>query len=445
MTSISPHKLIRFGKYPLKKGPASSRQANPLGHDPRQPKKLSDQLNPVANLSAGIDFEGQLRAFENIARHEYLKISNSLSFPKLPPWFRQRLEQSILPTLNRIGFDESFGRILFAIAASPWKLMGPANEKIRVFHPGIDQKIEEIRRGLLMKAKEINETFLWYAGTQPSSIPETIKNNMSSENLFDLPDKIATPWIVLPRAFSFLKEQDSRYLPAYLKTIDRETNEYCLKLFIRIAVEFVGNYALKFANNRYPPDQLAKLLFYGFSAMLWKNLRRPPEGMENCAVFDNVLNWINMLARKSDFLGREEMKSIDQMIKMKTTAFPTRNFALLKNRSRDDMSHFVVTLRHGYPGISAVLKYFGMDQFSETRLADERLPGTSMLSELHGLLQAIQTSYHSESKPTKEYIKQFLYRLESICDLMQSDLHPTPTANKFLRRRFNNLQILFTK
>ena len=441
MASISPHKLIRFEKYHLKKGPASSRQANPVCYHPRQSKKLSDQSYPAANLSAGIDFEGQLRAFENIARQEYLTISKSMSFPKLPPWFRQRLEQSILPTLNRIGFDESFGRILFAIAASPWQLMGPGNEKIRVFHPGIDQKIEEIRRGLLMKAKEINETFLWYAGTQPSSIPETIKNSLSPENLFDLPDKIATPWIVLPRAFSFLKEQDGRYLPAYLKTIDTETNEYCLKLFIRIAVEFVGNYALKFANSRYPPDQLAKLLFYGFSAMLWKNLRYPPEGMENCAVFDNFLNWINMLARKGDFLGREEMKSIDQMIIMKTTAFPTRNFARLKNRSRNDTSHFVVTLRHGYPGISAVLKYFGMDQFSETRLTGERLPGTSMLNELHGLLQAIQTSYRSESKPTKEYIKQFICRLRSICDLMQSDLHPT--ANKFLRRRFNNLQILF--
>jgi len=408
MTSISPHKLIRFEKYPLKKGPASSRQANPVGHHPRQSKKLSDPLYPVADHSAGINFEGQLRAFENIARHEYLKISKSLSFPKLPPWFRQRLEQSILPTLNRIGFDESFGRILFAMAASPWQVMGPANKKIRVFHPGIDQEIEEIRRGLLMQANEI-----------------------------------ATPWIVLPRAFSFLKEQDGRYLPAYLKTIDRETNEHCLKLFIRIAVEFVGNYALKFANNRYPPNQLAKLLYYGFSAMLWKNLRCPPEGMENCAVFDNFFKWINMLARKSDFLGREEMKSIDQMIEMKTTAFPTRNFAHLKNHSREDASHFVVTLRHGYLGIAAVLKYFGMDQFSETRLARDGFPGRSMLNELHGLLHAIQTSYHSESIRTQEYIKQFLCRLESICDLMPSDLHPT--ANKFLRRRFNNLQILFTK
>ncbi len=254
MTSISPHNLIRFEKHPLKKGPASSRQANPVGHHPRQSKKLSDPLYPVANLSAGIDFEGQLRAFENIARHEYLKISKSLSFPKLPRWFRQRLEQSILPTLNRIGFDESFGRILFAMAAPSWQLMGPANEKIKAFDPRIDQEIKEILRGLLMQANEI-----------------------------------ATPWIVLPRAFSFLKEQDGRYLPAYLKTIDIETNEYCLKLFIRIAVEFVGNYALKFANNRYPPNQLAKLLYYGFSAMLWKNLRCPPEGMEDCAVFDNFL------------------------------------------------------------------------------------------------------------------------------------------------------------
>ncbi len=441
MTATSPHKLIRFEKFHLKKGPASSRSANPACHHLRPSKKLSDQLDPLVNLSSGIDFEGQLQEFENIARHEYQKISKSLSFPKLPPWFRQRLAQSILPTLTRIGFDEPFGRILFTIAASPWQSMGPANEKIRVFHPAIDQEIEEIRCGLLMKAKEINDTFLWYAGTQPSSIPETAKNSMSVENLFDFPDESATPWIVLPRAFNFLKEQDGHYLPAYLNTIDRETNEYCLKLFIRIAVAFVGNYALKFANNRYPPDLLAKLLFYGFSAMFWKNLRRPPEGMENCAVFENFLNWINMLARKTDFLGPKEMKSIDQMLKIKTTAFPTKNFTCLKNRSREDGSHFAVTLRHGYHGIATVLKYFGMDQFSETRLTGDGFPGTTMLSELHGLLQAIPTNYHSESKPTKEYIKQFIGRLKSICYLMHSDSHPT--AEKFLERRINNLQILF--
>ena len=404
MTSISPH---------LKKGPASSRKTNPICYHPRQAKKISNQLKkPTANLSSDIDFEGQLRAFENIARQEYLKISKSLSFPKLPSWFRQRLEQRILPTLVRIGFDESFGRILFAIAASPWQLMGPANEKIRAFYPGIDQEIEKIRNGLLNGL--------------------LVKANES-----------ATPWIVLPRAFSFLKEQNSRYLPAYLKTIDRETNDYCLKLFIRIAVEFVGNYALKFANNRYPPDQLAKLLFYGFSAMFWKNLRRPPEGMENCAVFDNFLNWNNMLGPKSDFLGREEMKSIDQMLIMKTTAFPTKNFACLKNRIRKDMSHFVVTLRHGYLGIATILKYFGMDQIFETRMVGDGFPGTAMLRGLHGLLQAIQTNCHSESKPSKEYIKQFLCRLGLICNLMPSDLHPT--TNKFLRRRINNLQVRFNE
>jgi len=423
MTATSPHKLIRFENYHLIKGPASSRKANPVRYHLRPSKKLSDRLHPVANLSSGIDFEGQLQEFENIARQAYQKISKSLSLPKLPPWFRQRLEQSILPTLTRIGFDESFGRILFTIAASPWQLMGPANEKIRVFHPRIDQEIEEIRWGLL--------------------IPETAKNSMSVENLFDFPDESATPWIVLPRAFSFLKKQDVHYLPAYLKTIDRETNEYCLKLFIRIAVAFFGNYALKFANNRYPPNPLAKLLFYGFSAMFWKNLRCPPEGLENCTVFENSLNWINMLARKTNFLGSQEMKSIDQMLKMKRIAFPTKNFTRLKNCSREDGSHFVVTLRHGYHGIAAVLKYFGIDQFSETRMTGHGFPGRYMLSELHSLLQAIPTNYHSESKPTKEYIKQFVCRLRSICDFIQSDLDPT--ADKFFKRRFYNLQILFNQ
>ena len=51
------------------------------------------------------------------------------------------------------------------------------------------------------------------------------------EFYFDLLDDISTPWIILPRAFRFLKKSQCHYLPVYLKTIDRENRELCLKLF----------------------------------------------------------------------------------------------------------------------------------------------------------------------------------------------------------------------
>jgi len=53
------------------------------------------------------------------------------------------------------------------MAASPWQVMGPANKKIRVFHPGIDQEIEEIRRplfaGLFKNHRQRNQRTLFEA------------------------------------------------------------------------------------------------------------------------------------------------------------------------------------------------------------------------------------------------------------------------------------------
>ena len=155
-------------------------------------------------------------------------------------------------------------------------------------------------------------------GELPQIISGTIKDNASPESLFDLLHEITTPWIILPRAYRFLKKRECCYLPVYLKTIDRETDESCLKLFSRIAVEFMGNYTLKFADRCHPLDQLTKLLFYGYSALFWKTLRCPPENLENSAAFDNFFRWMCRLIGKSDFLGPEETTSLNRMIKMKS-------------------------------------------------------------------------------------------------------------------------------
>jgi hypothetical protein len=217
-----------------------------------------------------MDFDNQLRVHENTARRRYGQILSALSVEKRPGWLDRMLSQRIFPTLNRIGFEDPISKGLFEIAPSSWSPMGPAGDKIIAFHPRINQEIEDVRQGLQLKAVNDPGNLSRSTGLASTVITGTINENLSPDHLFDLLDEIATPWIVLPRAFRFLEKHHCRYLPAYLATIDRETREPCLMLFSRITVEFVGNFSLKFAGRRHQPDQIAKLLFYGYATLFWK-------------------------------------------------------------------------------------------------------------------------------------------------------------------------------
>ena len=444
MTATHPCKGIRYENYSVNERPPAHHSFKPAGcYHPHLAKTNSSQSYPAHDLGTRLEFEDQLLALEKIARCQYSKIHESLKFIKLPGWLDQMLDHSFLPTLNRIGFDEPISKVLFKIAPSSWKLMGPLDEKIIVFHPVIKQHVEEVRQGLELNACKKSEMFPCSVKALPQIISGNIKDNASPENLFDLLGEIVTPWIILPRAFRFLEKKQCRYLPAYLKTIDRETRETCLKVFSRITVEFVGNFSLKFAERHHPSAQLTKLLFYGYSALFWKNLRCPPENLENSAAFDNFFRWICKLRGKNDFLGNEERRAIKRMIKMKTMTFPVKYLNRPRIRGKPDISCFMVTLRHGYIGIATILKYFGIDQFLESKQMGDRFACPSVQNEVHSLLNTIQTKYHLESKQTIANIKLFIDCLRSAYSRMQSNLHRT--ENNFLNRKFNNLQILLNQ
>jgi hypothetical protein len=444
MTPARPCKVIRYESYWVDKRPPAHNSFNPAGrYQPHLPKTNSSPAYPVYDLGTGLEFADQLLALEKKARYQYSKILESLSLKELPGRLDQMLDHSFLPTLHLIGFEEPISKVLFKIAPSSWKLIGPLDEKIITFHPVIDQQVEEVKHGLESNAGKKSGMLPSSVKDLPQIISGTIKDKASPENLFGLLDEIATPWIILPRAFRFLKKNHCRYLPAYLKTIDRETREMGLKVFSRITTEFLGNFCLKFADRHHPPDQLTKLLFYGYSALFWKNLRCPPDNLENSLAFDNFFRWICNLRSKNDFLGNQERSAIKRMIKMKTMTFPGNNFNHPHIQGKPDISRFIVTLRHGSIGIATILKYFGIDQFLESREMGERFACPSVQNEVHNLLNIIQTKFHLESKQTIENIKLFIDFLRSAYSQMQTSFYPTD--KKFINRKVNNLQILLNK
>ncbi len=199
MTSPSLCQRIGYESDCPLKGSISCRDVPPAGLCPRWRDSNPGKPHPVNRFGAGVDFDNQLRVYENMARRQYAQILNALSLEKRPGWFDQMLDQRIFPTLKRIGFDESISKGLFEIAPSSWSLMGPANDKIIAFHPKINQEIEDVRQGLKLKVGKHNGTFSRSTGSASTVISGTINENLSPDRLDDLLDEIATPWIVLPR------------------------------------------------------------------------------------------------------------------------------------------------------------------------------------------------------------------------------------------------------
>lgn len=440
MTASSAHKVIRFEDCCRNKKSVYHPGLKSTAGDPLRPGAQANQECLVHGLRADGEFEDQLAAFEKIARHRHTKIADSMVFIKPLRRLDQILDHHILPTLQRIGFDEPISRVLFRIAANSWKLMGPVNEKIFAFHPMVNQQVEEVRKGIELKTRNEGDKHPQTFRALPQRIAGNINESACPEYIFDLLDEITTPWIILPRVFHHLRKSQCCYLPVYLNTIDRETRESCLRLFSRIVVEFVGNYSLKFADRHHPPEQVAKLLFYGYSALFWKTLRCPPENLANSAVFDTFFNWVAMLARKSDSLGNEERAAFNHMSRVIAMIFPARTPGSSEIPCESDISRFMVTLRHGCLGVASVLKYFGVDQFLETRQTGSRFACPSVQREVWQLLHAIQSNHHLESRQTREYIRLFIGCLRSAYEMIQLDL--PETARMFLERIFYNLKIM---
>jgi len=313
MASKRHPKRIRHEQHRPKEQSACAHNTRPSRPRVQKLFQLTDTTTiPLRGAGAGMDFDSRIQARERIARRKFIDRLNALSCADPPPRLNHMLEQSILPSPEKIGFDKSVARTFFKLAPSSWKLMAPPNANIIAFLPEIDREIEDVRQGMLIKSARRQGNRSGYSEPLPASIPGTLNGDMSPKNLFELLDEIATPWIILPRAFRFLKKHQCRYLPRYLRVLDCERREVSLRLFSRITVEFVGNYTLKFAGRHHQPHQLGELLFYGYSVLFWKNLRCPPENMENSALFDSILRWLRRLSHKSNFLGQREIQIVEE-------------------------------------------------------------------------------------------------------------------------------------
>ena len=86
MTSTEPCKLIHYENFYPRKDSLNHSDNGRQHHLPGA-KKNHDLTDPIYTPRADPNFDGQLRAHENIACHNFLKIKRGLRFEKYPGWF----------------------------------------------------------------------------------------------------------------------------------------------------------------------------------------------------------------------------------------------------------------------------------------------------------------------------------------------------------------------
>lgn len=329
------------------------------------------------NLKHGLQSEGlesNLIRFEAAAREKCLAAIEGLPNIEMEDWFIRQLDSQIIPALTRIGFDESFARLLFQTAASGWQCMGPFPNKCTLFHPALIKDLKSVRNAMMSQA-----------GFQSDS-----------------------SWIILPRVYHFLKEEHSAYLLCYLDHLSAEPESEFRRILTRIIIEFIGNYTLKFRNSILPRCLIDSALFYGYAAMFWKNLRSPPPGFEDDLIFNHSLRWIKLLRTKCADLNDDMLQSIGQMEAYRQKVMLMEDAFPLTDNKNSDLSRLLVTLRHGRPGAEAAINFLGSWLYSSCRDSAGHLLSTLLPLALNRLLHTIKIMLPVESPEVQNVLQRFL-------------------------------------
>lgn len=347
----------------------------------------------------------------------------SMTLPKIPRWFDSMMNTRILPVLSEIGMDVSFGRSLLQMAMPAWELIGPMTDKTVFYEPEALSELQEVEQGLLRKAENIYATRFWPSLKAPQEFLNTVKQSMHPKNLFSLLEEVSTPWIILPRAYRSLERHHCRYLPLYLDMINQSKNEQSLDKWIRIVIEFLANYSIKFANSTCPGEKLRAFVVNGYEAMFWRNLKFPPAGFEDIRVFEHFYNWMAHSGSGLEALDMLVPSAINRMKSGMRTVFPSENGFRSGVDNKQEVSCFQISLRHGCLGIITTGNYFWIGHLLNSRKGDEKLEYLPTLVSLRSLFRRIERDFPFESKRTRYYIKDFLNQFETAYEKIRQSIN----------------------
>ncbi len=356
-------------------------------------------------------FEERIESFEQEARKKHCTAIQNMQAVELSDRFNRLLKRRIIPTLGEIGFDEQLCWALFQMVAPIWNSIGPVGDNVELMYPIMRRNIGEIRRGIISDSRKNSRAQSILDEMDLQATYSLINRTMRPADLFEDCNDISLSWIVLPRVYDLLEKDHSRYILIYIKFLDKETESEFRKILARIIIEFVGNYSLKFIDDTQLRDQMVDTLFHGYATMFWKNLRNPPDGLEDGLVFENFFRWAKMIHGRFAPTDRDMAKTTERMEEEKEKTFPIFNAFGLSHHNHDNVHRSFVALRHGIPGVESVVRYFGIGGPLLKDKTDGRVPYVVVPKALSTLFRQIKRRYHIETPRTKKSIREFLLRL----------------------------------
>lgn len=346
----------------------------------------------------------RLRQFEATAQQKFFLAIEDMTDMNLEHWFRHRMDHQFIPALTRIGFDETFARALFQTASSSWQRMGPFTDQCIWFYPDLIRNLKALRGKMMPQAES------------------------------------ETCWIILPRVYRFLEEEHCACLWGYLHHLAGEPASEFRRILTRIIIEFIGNYTLKYRSRVVPACRTDAALFYGYEAMFWKNLRKPPPGFEDDLIFDHCLRWIKLFRSRCAEFNDDMDQSVRQMESQRQKVMLAEGAGAATGDDRDnpDLARLMVTLRHGRPGMAAATKFMG----SWIGSCEQNIAGPRAYALLPAaicrLLHIINCKLPAESPEAQTALRHFLGRLkESFASVVNSN--QTPQQFRFIARRLLGL------
>ncbi len=355
----------------------------------------------------------KIDSFEREARERYNSAVCQLNNQKPASWFLSILNNSILPPLSQIGLEKELSKTLFQIAHTSWQRMGPSVSDCLWIHPSLTRNIREIRKGVQKSAEDKAWIEALLNQSDSAQGNELIKRSMAPDNLTSLLDNIYPSWIILPRAYSLLQENDGCCLISYLKYVNREKNPTFRKLIIKIVIEFLANYSLKFAKENQPSKAVAEVIFYGYAVMFWKNLQQPQQGYEELSVYKNFLNWAGMFLKRRISYSQTMERTFSEMTDIEKIIFPNNSRQDSDNCTDFEKNSFPIGLRHGNRGIVACCNSFNISEKYRQPFNHGRELSPTQTKSLTLLLHDIKNGYKHETNKTRESTLIFLERLKN--------------------------------
>ena len=354
----------------------------------------------------------QIQRHEAIARSHFIGKTAALDTGAITGWFTRLIDDRLLPSLKSIGFDKELGRCFLAMAAPAWESMGrypPIGLRI---DPDLTQAIEEIRACTRIAFRQQSAKKALLDKMKPPDLLSLAARSADPASLHTLIEKIPASWLVLPRAYRTLVPQDSRCLPFYLSCLEDEPDPDFSILLIRVVIDYIANFTLKYHRSTLSDEETATSLFFGCAAMFWKNLRQPPDGYQNDLICARFFHRAQRLYRTLALPDPEIQQTIGSMSSVIRRIFPQPDaFGRIPAEIRYQPQLSMMALRHGEPGIASVLLYLGPSAFLYKNTTACRMPYNRVPASLQSLLRIIKRCWKAESPATCNNVRRFLIRL----------------------------------